>query len=215
MKRHEGTGRQSAKLSELCLALPSCTEEQAVSILSDLCAALKTEKAKAAANALLKDRAPLYNALKSQAPKARKNAARVLGALADPADAPELTQAIRREEVRFVRPSLILALGAVGGEGTLAFLESLPTPASGEDKHDKEEALAIMAAVSRLRETKKHPFTGFTKKVQAVLEAPVGFGPLLASELDSLGIPHGKSNYCAARKSGGYCYYCLWRQFTF
>ena len=48
--------------------------------------------------------------------KLRKNTARLMGALEREADAPRLIDALGREQTRFVRPSIILSIGAIGGE---------------------------------------------------------------------------------------------------
>ena len=61
--------------------------------------------------------------------KLRKNTARLMGALEREADAPRLIDALGREQTRFVRPSIILSIGAIGGEEAKAFLEKYTVPA--------------------------------------------------------------------------------------
>lgn len=56
----------------------------------------------------------IRDALLSGDAKLRKNAARLAGALKDPLDAAPLAEALLRERRRLVRPSVILALGAIG-----------------------------------------------------------------------------------------------------
>ena len=158
--------------------------------LSALVAAAKKEAArKYIDSALSRDR--LYAALQHADPKARKNAARLLGALNSRKDAPALIAALNAETTRFVRPSMLLALGAVGGEEARTYLDALPEPfASGpeEEKHAREEAEALRRARASLMQIASHPFKGFTKPQNAILLAPSGFALLLQQELKTLSI---------------------------
>ena len=64
-----------------------------------LCRCAKRQAYAARIDALLGEaRAPLYAALRSDAPKLRKNAARLAGALADERDVPALVAALAAEE---------------------------------------------------------------------------------------------------------------------
>ncbi len=83
--------------------------------LSALCAAVKKQAAREIVLELVENRALVYAALESSDAKTRKNAARLLGALERESDAPALIAALNREETRFVVPSILLALGSVGG----------------------------------------------------------------------------------------------------
>jgi len=165
--------------------------EDTAAALSALTALAKKEAARAAiGRALPRDR--LYAALAADDPKARKNAARLLGALGRESDAPALIAALQKEETHFVRPSMILALGAVGGEAAKACLDALPAPLAArpdEEKHAREEAEALRRARARLTQTETHVFRGFSAPHEVVLQAPAGFAPLLAQELQTLAIP--------------------------
>ena len=158
--------------------------------LSALVAAAKKEAARKYIDAAL-GRDKLYAALEHTDPKARKNAARLLGALENRKDAPALIAALNAETTRFVRPSMLLALGAVGGEAARAYLSALPEPiAKGpeEEKHAREEAEALRRARARLMEIASHPFQGFSKPHSGVVVSPAGFAPLLQQELNNLSI---------------------------
>lgn len=60
-------------------------------------------------------REALERALQDADPKVRKNAAIALGKLADPATIAALQRQLHDETVEYVRPSIVLALGEVGG----------------------------------------------------------------------------------------------------
>ena len=83
--------------------------------LSALTALAKKQAGRQAIGRLLSDRAGVYAALNSADPKARKNAARLLGALENPTDAKALAGALEKEATLFVVPSILLSLGSVGG----------------------------------------------------------------------------------------------------
>ena len=159
--------------------------------LSALVAAAKKEAARRYIDdAFPRDR--LYAALAHADPKARKNAARLIGALENRKDAPQLITALEAETTRFVRPSMLLALGALGGKVARTYLETLPEPVADtpeEEKHAREEAEALRRARARLMEVASHPFKGFSKPQTAVLVAPAGFSSLLIQELKSHSIP--------------------------
>lgn len=158
--------------------------------LSALVAAAKKEAARKYIDSAL-SRDKLYAVLRHAEPKARKNAARLLGALESRKDAPALIAALNTETTRFVRPSMLLALGAVGGEEARAYLEALPEPKANspeEEKHAREEAEALRRARASLMQIAAHPFKGFTKPLNAVALAPPGFALLLQQELKTLSI---------------------------
>lgn len=160
------------------------------SALSALCAQAKAKAAREyIENALPRDR--LYAVLHSEEPKARKNAARLIGAFENEKDSPALIEALNLETTRFVRPSLLLALGAAGGEQARAYLAALPEPVAAdetEEKHAREEAEALRRARAKLSDTVLHAFSGFKKEHGALLRAPRGFALLLKDELSNLNI---------------------------
>lgn len=129
--------------------------------------------------------------LSSSDPKLRKNTARLLGELSDEAFAPLLSAALLNEETRFVRPSMILALGAAGGELAKKALEEYIAPPpldESEKKHYAEEAAALKAALTKLSALEKHAFTGLGRAYEIELRAPDKLGGALQDELISLGL---------------------------
>ena len=72
--------------------------------------------------------------------KLRKNTARLMGALEREADAPRLIDALGREQTRFVRPSMMLSIGAIGGEEAKAFLEKYTVPAANDESEKRHFA---------------------------------------------------------------------------
>lgn len=142
------------------------------------------------------ERQALKAALASDAPKLRKNAARLAGALGDAADGPALLETLRKETQRFVRPSLLLALGAVGGEEAKAALQSYQVPPAaneGEARHVREEEEALAAARKSFLQLEKHTFKGLDREYEIDLLTPDQLTGSLLYELDSLGIPHVSS----------------------
>lgn len=73
---------------------------------------------------------------------------------------PALCGALSKETQQFVRPSLILALGQLGGAEAQAAVKALPLP-EGTDKNTLAERDAIQKALSRLAPQKSRTFTGF------------------------------------------------------
>lgn len=157
-----------------------------------LCRCAKRQAYAARIDALLgEEREPLYAALRSDAPKLRKNAARLAGALADVRDVPALAAALAAEEQRFVRPSLLLALGACGGEQAEAVLSAYsvaPAADAGEERHVREETDALAAAKKRFLHFEKHGFTGLPKAYPIELRTPDKLEGSLRFELEAQGI---------------------------
>ncbi|NLI53400.1 MAG: methyltransferase domain-containing protein [Clostridiales bacterium] len=162
-----------------------------VGALSALSAHAKKQAAREAIDRLLADRSPVYAALNGVEPKARKNAARLLGALARERDATALIKALRAEETRFVVPSLLLALGSVGGAQAKAALEAYAPPAAADEaerKHAEEIALAHQKALAALARDLPLPERKKLDTVREILAAaPAGFAPVLQRELAALG----------------------------
>lgn len=150
----------------------------------------------------LADRAPLLEAIASPSPKLRKNAARLSGELGEAADVPSLISALQAEEQRFVRPSQILALGALGGAEAEAFLQSYtvaPPANEGEARHVREEQEALDAARKRFLRLQKHTFTGLSAPVETELRGPDKLAEALAGELKTLGYPPAAVHTSAVR----------------
>ncbi len=78
--------------------------------------------------------------------KARKTAAVLIGLCAPDECAEELSQALKNERIRFVRPSIILALGNTSDPAKY-LKDHIIEP--GEDKHVREEAEALKKALSK------------------------------------------------------------------
>lgn len=111
--------------------------------------------------------------LLSENPKLRKNTARLIGALKDSGYAQMLISALERERVKMVIPSLILALGAVGGSEAHKFLSDYkvePAKDESEIKHEREAREALSKALSLFESQAKHEFTDFCafKSVQLI-----------------------------------------------
>jgi 23S rRNA G2445 N2-methylase RlmL len=86
--------------------------------------------------------AALVQALSDDDPKVRKNVAVALGKLADPASADALIEQLHAEPMHYVRPSIILSLGQIGGELVRGALEDYRP-------QTEEEARAARLALER------------------------------------------------------------------
>lgn len=168
------------------------TEEGNAAACAFLCRCAKRKAYAARIVALLgPERSALHAALSSDAPKLRKNAARLAGALADTRDVPALIAALGRESQRFVRPSMLLALGACGGEAAQAALASYvvaPAANAAEEGHAREEAEALAAARKAFVQLKKHAFTGLREAYTMVLHTPDKLEGSLLQELAQQGV---------------------------
>lgn len=137
-----------------------------------------------------------FGALMSENPKLRKNAARLAGEMQLGEAVPALVDALNAEPQRFVRPSLILALGKIGGEAAHAALRSYnvcePKDES-EKKHFEEEREALFTALAALAAPKRHEFTGLKKPYLLELRAPDRLSDVLADELRLLGFADARS----------------------
>ena len=125
-------------------------------------------------------------------PKLRRNAARLIGALSrNEADAELLIGRLSSEETRFVRPSILLALGAVGGEkAAQALADYTPAPPSDETerKHFEEETEALKQARAAAMKHEKHTFLGLDREYELELAAPDRLAMQLTQELAQFGV---------------------------
>ncbi|MBR5949005.1 MAG: methyltransferase [Clostridia bacterium] len=141
-------------------------------------------------NAALTD--AVRDALSNESPKLRRNAARLIGAFSrSETDAALVIERLKVEETRFVRPSLLLALGSIGGESAEAALRAYtPAPPADESekKHYEEEVEALKLARAACMKHEKHEFTGLDREYEIELAAPDRLTSQLAKELDELGI---------------------------
>ncbi len=167
-------------------------ESDPVSALSDLTAHAKKKDARIMIDRLLNDREPVLFALKSDLPKARKNAARLLGALGRPGDASVLSDALQVETALFVVPSILLALGSVGGDIAKSALNEYRAPAAqdeSEEKHIREIDTALQKARAALERDMPLPMrTKLSAPQDVLLVSPIGFQTFLQKELATLGL---------------------------
>ena len=183
-----------SEMSALMGCAFSLLKEGQAQDVSVACAFL-TRAAKKAAyrkeiNAAFAEREPLYRALTGELPKLRKNAARLLGALGDERDSDALIAALSRESARMVRPSLLLSLGACGGDASREFLTGYkvsPATDLSEEKHVREETEALATARDKLTPKKPHLFTGLTREEEVELRVPQGLATASVEELTELG----------------------------
>ena len=130
--------------------------------------------------------------LKNESPKLRRNAARLLGNLSrENADAELLIEALNAEDTRFVKPSMLLALGAVGGDAAQEFLNGytvMPAADESETKHYNEECEALKQARTAAIKHEKHNFRSLDKIYEIELSAPDRLTEQLKGEIEDLGI---------------------------
>ena len=136
--------------------------------------------------------AAVRSALSAENPKLRRNACRLIGMLsADEADAALLIGRLSEEETRFVRPSLLLAIGAIGGEAAEKALSDYspaePKDAS-EEKHFREETDALKQARAACVRHEKHPFLALGERTDIELRTPRNLSYQLAEELRDAGL---------------------------
>jgi predicted RNA methylase/HEAT repeat protein len=133
--------------------------------------------------------AALVGALGDAEPKVRQNAAVSLGRLRAIEGAAALAEALDREEVGYVRPSILLALGAIGGDAARAALGAVE-PRDGAEREALAKALDRAAPrAPRVSWREDTPWRWDT-----VLEAAVGLEDVALEEAAEQGI--------AARESG-------------
>ena len=121
--------------------------------------------------------------LTDQEPKVRKNAAVTLGKAGHAGGVEALLQALEQEDVSWVRPSLILALGAVGGPAAHAGLRAM-TPATAAEEEALRKALDRLAAPERKVDWSYAADWSGT----VVLDVPRGLEEVAAEEAETCGI---------------------------
>ena len=136
----------------------------------------------------LLDSETMQRLLQSESPKTRKNAARLAGALGRREDAQALKQALSEEETRMVRPSQILALGALGEEDFLRQYQ-VPSPRdASEEKHARKEQEALTTALAALTSITRHKVRGLPRNAKIELVVPDELEKQTLQELKSLGM---------------------------
>lgn len=169
--------------------------EGSASALALFVRAAKQEKYARLLNEQLGDRKLLWSLLQSEEPKVRKNAARLAGALACDADCAVLAEALRQEETRMVRPSLILALGAMQTEEAQQVLTAYTVTKAqspSEEKHVKEEKQALMTARASYVTTVRHTLKAMPRNLKAELRCVDAMEEVLIQELDAMAMPARK-----------------------
>ena len=125
-------------------------------------------------------------------PSCAKTPARLAGALADTRDVPALIAALGRESQRFVRPSMLLALGACGGEAAQAALASYvvaPAANAAEEGHAREEAEGPCGLrAKRSCSSKSMRLPGLREAYTMVLHTPDKLEGSLLQELAQQGV---------------------------
>jgi SAM-dependent methyltransferase len=165
---------------------------EAASLLSDMTALSKKKAGREELDALLGNRETVLALLNSELPKERKNAARLLGALGHEEDVSGLSAALMEEKTLFVVPSLLLALGNIGGAAAEAALLGYEAPSASspeEDKHCEEIRLALKKARDAAAPQRPlgEPYR-LLKKRLVLITAPPGFSALLEEEAAEAGL---------------------------
>ncbi|MFR7852754.1 MAG: HEAT repeat domain-containing protein [Christensenellales bacterium] len=150
-----------------------------------LCRCAKQEKYARQLNDIMgSEREALRNALLSNQPKLRKNAAVLMGQLKVPSDVKYLKQALSVEDTRFVRPSMLLSLGSIGGDETKAALASYTIqPANSGERHFEADTEADKSAMRSFLTFEKHEFTARPRPCEIELRSPDKLSDPLAREL--------------------------------
>ena len=170
-------------------------KEGSAAALAFFVRAAKQEKYARMLDEQLGDRQLLWSLLTSSEAKVRKNAARLAGALACEKDSPALVEALKQEETRMVRPSLILALGAMQTEEAqqvLAAYTVAEAQSPSEEKHVKEEKQALMTARASYVTTVRHTLKAMPRNLKAELRCVDAMEEVLVKELEAMAMPARK-----------------------
>ena len=182
---------EAAVTEQQLQVLVSTIATEPVTSLSALAAHAKKRAARETLERIFADRAILYAALKAPEPKARKNAARVLGAFANERDTDALVDALQTEETRFVVPSILLALGAIASDRAGEAIQAYAPPVAADETEEKHVADILEAhekAKSALtRDIPLPPRTRLKEPHEVLLVPPAGFGEILLKETTSRG----------------------------
>lgn len=135
--------------------------------------------------------ASLKEALTGDTPKLRRNAARLIGTIKAEGCADALMEALDAEPQRFVRPSMILALGSIGGEKAAEYLKNYrvaPAADETEQKHFNEESDALTLALRSFVPREAHEFLGLSHSFAIELLCPDMLTHQLEEELGDIGL---------------------------
>jgi tRNA1(Val) A37 N6-methylase TrmN6 len=116
-------------------------------------------------------------------PKVRKNAAIALGTSGNTAGVPPLAAALQGESIGWVRPSLILAIGAIGGAEAFAALQAV-VPQNDSEREALRKALE--RTQPRDRSVAWHPERA--RALPFLLEVPVGLEQIAIAEAKEHGL---------------------------
>lgn len=136
------------------------------------------------------DRAVLYAGLRHTSPKMRQNSARLISYIGKAMDLEPVTEALSKEEIRYVRPNMLLAIGSIGNDQAKSFLDSyrvMPAKSSDDEVHVKEEQYALDTAKKRFLKFDTHTFTHLPYPVEMKIKTPDRLADGLARELSELG----------------------------
>lgn len=151
-----------------------------------------------AANAKLKGMLAFEEGNEAARAKLRKNAARLMGELKHEDFLDPLIAALDAEKIRFVRPSMLLAIGAIGGDKAATYLNRyrvLDYVTEGPDlKHQTQELEALNIARRSQIKLPKHTFTGLDREYEFELRAPEKLVGSLLFEMQQLGIKPQEQN---------------------
>ncbi len=122
-------------------------------------------------------------------PKVRKNTAIVLGRLKQKENAPVLFEAYEKETQRFVKSDYLKALAELddsscieGLERRLLELEQYQ-PKEEEEKHIREELLALRKLVNKGTSNKKHQFCGYDDTWELILTTGKQYQEITANQV--------------------------------
>ena len=168
------------------IALVESISSEPVTALSSLAAHAKKQAAREQIDRLFANRTVLYEALTSPEPKARKNAARLLGALGQARDTEALVAALHAETTRFVVPSILLALGAIANKPASDAIKAYVPPTAADETEEKHVADILEAhgkALAALtRDVPLPPRTKLSAPMELLLVPPEGFDLILYKE---------------------------------
>lgn len=185
------TAQNIPSVTEAAQILTASADARArASALSALCAHASTKEGRQTVLKALGTISSVRSALGSAEPKERKNAARLLGAIGTEEDTGALSDALAREKTLFVVPSLLLAIGAIGGEEAGRVLAAYAVPAAETDDDAKHIALITDARNKALAHAVKETVPQLKKlyrTAELLLTYPRGLKEPLLRELTANG----------------------------
>ncbi|MDO4492277.1 MAG: hypothetical protein Q4C53_00155 [Clostridia bacterium] len=192
---HDAPAFDAAELRKHLITL-TCAQPapdaEAAQALSALTAMAKKKAAREELSSKIADTALVTRYLNAEAFKVRKNTARFLGAMTPEGTLPALAEALDRETVLMVVPSILLALGSYGTpEAEQALMRYvLPVPTNEtEEKNVLEIADARRTALRSFHAGESFPeFERFDIPTKVLLTAPEGMNGILFRELTGLGL---------------------------